>query len=906
MGPAPPPLPNTCLTHDEVRYFLTLDEDEMASEYAWRKTWRAFVELSQREHLSGQWTWTSERVYECAREARDELMFYRDEIVLYEDELDNYNTKQKHSSNAGNPKDWLDSAITSNTLSAKDWLGGSSPAVNSKEEIPHQTLLNGGTTHDVPTNQHMSTNQQMCNDWDLPQPTEETLGSAAQSAWSRGYNLTGLPECIVPGAHGKKWGIALWCLKCKQYVCMMKKEVDGSYEISEDKGCLHFVAKEFVPGGQNREPEDVGEFTQASSDQAGSSMAGAGASGDSDLDNRFHSNQIHQVLPSNQVVCARRWTRPTDADPLDHHGAVDLPRSTWLSATSSQDQPWPAAAPQSTFLQEISSQESHPGNQVSGQSFSPRGVFQGISSQDSPSGESWAYLPKNSRNDSNMDDVYSGGYIGAPPGLHSAEPKELSFTSRNDDPKPVATGFLRHMKTGGSSGEERNYSSIDEHAFATQTTSAADTGNESWPAYMSSLPSEPPPPPPPLLQSEMSDSHSEDCLRSPFEAPLSEQIYDDGHCPFEALPQCEQSEQHDSKEPSEHLSAAPSLSQRYVGDNLSVSSEPEFFSSLHERDGPSLPNETSPEQVDEYIFAFENVEEGSQDGSADEARGLKDESWTTVTKGRRRGKDAKDAKDQLKDKSKSTKQHLAQLLGNDQTLDTRVECSQPQVQPSSQFAGVSSLPAELCTATATPGSYAAALSHEASSSSSGWAAVVSASAGAPTGGQATRNFLMDILPTIPQNSARSLSLPKEDKVGPEQLVVEDDTMVCVVCTMLINEPVVTTCSHMYCYDCMKDWIQATERKREVAQLDDRKEIPVLKCPTCDLELQKKGDINLLSEDSNGVHGVLLRMYSDTFLYCIHHSSAGGDGTCSWQGKFKDYKKHITESCAGYQHEAEHK
>lgn len=135
-------------------------------------------------------------------------------------------------------------------------------------------------------------------------PTAETNRSALQSAWSRGYDLTCLPKYVVPGCHGK-WGVGLFCCKCRLYVAWVQKNKeqasDRSYTISDDGGCLHFCGKDFsvsinsiINGQSNPEAErydldsvlecpglDSAEFTISSfSSQMGSepSMSGSGCS----------------------------------------------------------------------------------------------------------------------------------------------------------------------------------------------------------------------------------------------------------------------------------------------------------------------------------------------------------------------------------------------------------------------------------------------------------------------------------------------------------------------------------------------------------------------------------------------------------------------------------------------------
>merc|ERR1711920_841101 len=70
------------------------------------------------------------------------------------------------------------------------------------------------------------------------------------SAQSQGYDPSQLPKYIVCGCHAK-WGIGLWCRKCKAYVAWVKKNAwdpEGSWWISDDGGCAHFGGQVFKTG----------------------------------------------------------------------------------------------------------------------------------------------------------------------------------------------------------------------------------------------------------------------------------------------------------------------------------------------------------------------------------------------------------------------------------------------------------------------------------------------------------------------------------------------------------------------------------------------------------------------------------------------------------------------------------
>lgn len=131
-----------------------------------------------------------------------------------------------------------------------------------------------------------------------------------------------------------------------------------------------------------------------------------------------------------------------------------------------------------------------------------------------------------------------------------------------------------------------------------------------------------------------------------------------------------------------------------------------------------------------------------------------------------------------------------------------------------------------------------------------------------------------------------LALPPHAKVSMEHLRNQDETMVCTVCTLLACEPVVTRCAHVFCYDCMGSWVQACP--------------PIMvSCPACESQLSA-GDIVQLGEGSLGAHGFLWQLYTNTQLFCAHHRALVAAGLCTWQGRVRDYQRHILEECPGQQ------
>eukprot|EP00746_Dinoflagellata_sp_MGD_P032911 gnl/MRDRNA2_/MRDRNA2_17839_c0_seq1.p1 gnl/MRDRNA2_/MRDRNA2_17839_c0~~gnl/MRDRNA2_/MRDRNA2_17839_c0_seq1.p1 ORF type:complete len:847 (+),score=161.34 gnl/MRDRNA2_/MRDRNA2_17839_c0_seq1:221-2542(+) len=170
----------------------------------------------------------------------------------------------------------------------------------------------------------------------------------------------------------------------------------------------------------------------------------------------------------------------------------------------------------------------------------------------------------------------------------------------------------------------------------------------------------------------------------------------------------------------------------------------------------------------------------------------------------------------------------------------------------------------------------------------GWLPVHGARAGVSI--QDTEAQVFRVLPELVETPG-VLELPPELRVTPEQLRSEDGTLVCVVCTQVVHKPVVTRCTHLFCYDCMKAWVTANVKSKQVNGSNGKHAVT---CPTCNFELFEN-DITCLCEDSTAAHGLLWRLYQDQVIRCAYHHEIG-EGSCHWVGKFKDYAHHVLLEC----------
>jgi hypothetical protein len=152
-----------------------------------------------------------------------------------------------------------------------------------------------------------------------------------------------------------------------------------------------------------------------------------------------------------------------------------------------------------------------------------------------------------------------------------------------------------------------------------------------------------------------------------------------------------------------------------------------------------------------------------------------------------------------------------------------------------------------------------------------------------------------------QNQGNSESLQ------PEQLLDESEEFVCKVCMLVLNNPMVTICSHLVCNTCMQEWV---EQNRAKAQKKNTAlgEVP---CPVCNTPLKREQVAQLQQQDGGGA--LLWRMYNELTIRCLHHPKIQAeqpDGvtesaaeairaglSCTWEGPRVKWLEHC-KICPG--------
>jgi len=154
------------------------------------------------------------------------------------------------------------------------------------------------------------------------------------------------------------------------------------------------------------------------------------------------------------------------------------------------------------------------------------------------------------------------------------------------------------------------------------------------------------------------------------------------------------------------------------------------------------------------------------------------------------------------------------------------------------------------------------------------------------------------------------------RIMPQQMSSVDSAssqFVCSVCHFVMNRPVMTRCSHLFCEMCFKTWVQNQVQSTK-DQASTSGPVPQIQCPQPQCKaLLRKSDVMLLdtAEDSktSGVQ-LLKRLRNSLCIRCVHHGDLfaynfGKDAAdalrdkgiaCSWSGDIGSYEEHLRSGC----------
>mmetsp|Transcript_114850 Transcript_114850/g.366360 ORF Transcript_114850/g.366360 Transcript_114850/m.366360 type:complete len:898 (+) Transcript_114850:133-2826(+) len=136
----------------------------------------------------------------------------------------------------------------------------------------------------------------------------------------------------------------------------------------------------------------------------------------------------------------------------------------------------------------------------------------------------------------------------------------------------------------------------------------------------------------------------------------------------------------------------------------------------------------------------------------------------------------------------------------------------------------------------------------------------------------------------------------EVKVQEDQLLSEAEEFICKICQIHVVgcSPKLTSCSHLFCGDCIAQWFAQHPESQTWAQRA-RSAGPerVVPCPVCKQPLNEKRDLYPVCGVTSRSENLLLwRMLSSLKIMCANHPKVRSDGKCDWIGEYGSYQKHI--------------
>lgn len=635
-------------------------------------------------------------------------------------------------------------------------------------------------------------------DW-LQLPTEESIASAHQSAWSRGYNLTCLPECVVPGGHGK-WGVALWCRCCNMYIAWLKKATSGNGEMdySRDGGCPHFFGPNYYDLGDGGPDNTNGDGSSGRERQSLPLLESSPSSSPSKSSFPPPRSGMGPAAPS--TLTYSEWGGANGHQPkaFQPGPSGNAPPGAWNGPPPGRcedpmrnEDPWSRGA---------NNPQSQPGSwQPAPKSKGPPSLL----TQPSPAkgGNAWSNYPTHDRSlgppppQAMQSAPWSAAPPKAPPGGYPQEPQAAQSTSGWLDPPgppgqtPSPPGFSTQESVSGTDNPWNLPSKAAPGTVSMRTAvpkrgPAKEGGPSSPPEGWRSQ----------ALPERMFKTPPPDSKSSPKVPPLSK---------------------------------SPPTTQ-----------------------GPQSSSGLAPNEVDlSELMAFM---QGPGDQVPGPPPGLQQEQGIPPPPPKAKAPPPAFSGSRPAANGAAHVSHQVE-----EWVAAPPRSGAQQLIPGSAWANRMNAP-----------------------QSNGW--------GWPAPGVSTSapSTASRVLP-MPVVTPGALELPPELKVSPEQLRnVEDTTLVCLICTQVVHNPVVTRCTHLFCYDCMKSWVETSSKAKALESVA---------CPTCNEQLNEN-DVSCLSEDSTAAHGLLWRLYQDQIVKCAYHHEVDSGGKCSWQGKFKAYPQHVLLEC----------
>ncbi|KAF8819434.1 hypothetical protein IE077_001030 [Cardiosporidium cionae] len=133
--------------------------------------------------------------------------------------------------------------------------------------------------------------------------------------------------------------------------------------------------------------------------------------------------------------------------------------------------------------------------------------------------------------------------------------------------------------------------------------------------------------------------------------------------------------------------------------------------------------------------------------------------------------------------------------------------------------------------------------------------------------------------------AKKDSYAKQEKENflkiPEDLISSKyPEFVCSLCSYLIQDPIVTPCGHMHCYECFTRWMNENSDLFFIFNPETHNRH---KCPRC-RKMFSESELIRLNGEYIGPLSVVYRLLSNLEVQCPTH--------CGWKGQYSQFQKHI--------------
>lgn len=145
-------------------------------------------------------------------------------------------------------------------------------------------------------------------------------------------------------------------------------------------------------------------------------------------------------------------------------------------------------------------------------------------------------------------------------------------------------------------------------------------------------------------------------------------------------------------------------------------------------------------------------------------------------------------------------------------------------------------------------------------------------------------------------AVQALSEPQEvPKILEDQLLGEAEEFVCKICYVHVvsDNPVLTSCAHLFCGDCFQSWLKQHPESQSWAQRAKQGPDRTVPCPVCKHDLNVKTDLHPVANASSRSENLLLwRMLSSLKIMCSNNPKIRSDGECDWVGEYGTFEAHI--------------